>query len=388
MFIVAACAGCETQAQSKKAAKERWEKVSSRMKLDMAVQEYNLQNFQQAAKAVEQCLDVDPDVPAAHLLRGKLLLAQGQPEQAEPELRTVLQLNEKLHEPWYWLGVLAQQKRDFEQAQVFYSKAMSMSPLEVDYILAVVEVYVALDRCDDAAALLEHKIAALPEDVSLMITAADLMLRQGYNQKATRLYTRAARLKPQDNDVAESLAYCHILSRRWKEAAAIFDKLAANCTDIDQRKTYIQMLAISNMNAAQYSRAQSYYTRLSIEETDNADIWFQMGQAALGTGAAQKAFVCSQRALRLKPNWPDAMALKGCAQYILKNYTAALQTFQGITKSQENEALIWLMEGRSHQKLGHIERARQAYERSLQMKPNSELALLLANATSSTGLSF
>jgi Flp pilus assembly protein TadD len=358
------------------------------MKLDMAMQEYSLQNFQQAAKVVEQCLEVDPDVPAAHLLHGKLLLAQGQPEQAEPELRTALRLNEKLHEPWYWLGVLAQQKRDYEQAQICYSTAMSMSPLEVDYILAVVEVYVALDRCDDAEALLQQKIAALPENVSLMITAADLMLRQGYNQKATRLYTRAARLRPQDNDVAESLAYCHILCRRWKEAAAIFDKLAVNCTDVDQKKTFLQMLAISNMNAAQYNRAQSYYSRLSVEETDDADIWFQMGQAALGSGTAQKAFVCSQRALKLKPDWPDAMVLEGCAQYMLKNYTAALKTFQGVTKSRENAALIWLMEGRCHQKLGNVQRARLAYEKSLKLKPSSELALLLANATSSTGRSF
>jgi len=220
----------------------------------------------------------------------------------------------------------------------------------------------------------------LPDDVSLIVTTADLMLRQGNNREATQLYTQAARLRPHDNDIAESLAYCHILSQRWKEAAEIFDKLTVHCTDTDHRKTYLRMLGICNMNAARYSQAQNYYNRLSIEERD-ADIWLQIGQAALGTGAAQRAFVCSQRALSLKPNWTDAILLKGCAQYMLKNYFAALQTFESITRDQEDAALVLLMKGRCHQKLGHTEKAEKAYKKSLQLKPNSELAMLLANAT-------
>ncbi len=388
VFVVAVCIGCDSHAQSKKAARERWEKTTARVKFNLAMQDYNAQNFQQATKEIEQCINADPDMPAAHLLFGKLLIAQGQPDGAEYELRLTLQLNEELHEPWYWLGVLEQQKKDYEQAHFYYSKAMTMSPLIVDYILAVVEVNIALDQCDKAAILLEEKMAALPDNISLIITVADLMLRQGKNEKATELYTRAAHLQPQDNEIAESLAYCYILGQNWKEAAAIFNKLTANCDDVEQRKTYLRMLGLCNINAAQYDQAQNCYNKLSLEDRDNADTWFQIGQAALGAGATQRAFVCSQRALRLKPNWPDAMTLKGCAQYMLKNYLAALESFQSITEDQENAAFVWLMKGRCHQKLGNIKKAEEAYKKSLQLKPNSELELLLVNVTSSEGHRF
>ena len=79
------------------------------------------------------------------------------------------------------------------------------------------------------------------------------------------------------------------------------------------------------------------------------------------------------------------MVLKGCAQYMLKNYVAALETFKETTESPENSALVWLMKGRCHQKLGNIEEARQAYKKSLKLKPNSELAKFLANAAGSEG---
>ena len=115
MFVMLVCVGCESPSDGKKAARERWEKATARMKLDMANQEYNSLNFQQSAKAVEQSLHFDPSIPAAHLLNGKLLLAQGQPDKAEFELHTALQLNEKLYEAWYWLGVVAQQKKDYEK---------------------------------------------------------------------------------------------------------------------------------------------------------------------------------------------------------------------------------------------------------------------------------
>jgi tetratricopeptide (TPR) repeat protein len=388
VFIIAVCAGCDTHAQSKKAARERWEKTTARVKFNLAVQDYNAQNFVQATKKIEQCINADPDMPAAHLLFGKLLLAQGQPDGAEYELRLTLQLNEELHESWYWLGVLAQQKKDYENAHLYYSKAMTMSPLIVDYILAVVEVNTALDQCDKAAILLEEKMAALPDNISLVVTAADLMLRQRKNEKATELYTRAARLQPQDYEIAESLAYCYILSQNWKEAASIFNKLTANCDDVERRKTFLRMLGLCNINAAQYNKAQSCYTKLSLEDRNNANTWLQIGQAALGAGAAQRAFICSQRALSLKPDWTDAMTLKGCAQYKLKNYLAALESFQNITEDQENASFVWLMRGRCHQKLGNIKEAEEAYKKSLQLKPNSELALLLAKVTGSEAQRF
>lgn len=377
-FVLAACVGCESQAQSKRAAKQRWEKTSAQIKLMLAKQQAETGNYDRATKAVQECLDVDPNNAEARGLYGKLLLGNGDRDEAIGQLYLALELDKKLHESWYWLGVAVEENRDYKKAYTLYKMALVLEPTNVDYILAVTDVQVAQNNYAEAEELLTQKMSALPHDVSLKVVAAELMGRMGRNERAIELYRQAMLMTSDNGDIAESLGYCYVFSGKWEEAAEIFDSLFQQCPDEQKKKLYLQVMALCSMNGGQYGRAVNYYSQLSIEEGDNAEIWVKMGQAALGTGAQNRAFMCGQKALALQPGYTDAIALIGCAQYADGNYVAAIKNFEKIAADNKNAGFSWLMRGRCYEQLGQMKRAERAYRRALEINPRSELGDFLA----------
>ncbi|MHC4482712.1 MAG: tetratricopeptide repeat protein [Planctomycetota bacterium] len=372
------CVGCQSHAQNKKAAKERWERASAQVKLALAQQQYDDGKYAEAAETVRQCIGADPQIPQAHLLLGKLLLAEDRREDAIGELLLAVELDKGLDEGWYWLGVAAQENKEYEEAYELYGQAMSLEPTNVDYILAVADVQAARNNCSQALELLTEAIAARPRDVSLKVAAADVMLRTGSNEGAIKLYKQAMLMTGDNSDIAEALGYCYVFSGKWSEAAEIFSGLVEQCRDAQKKKLYLQVAALSSMNCGQYDRAVSCYSKLSVEERDNAEIWMKMGQGALGAGTTGRALTCGQKALALRPGYADAIALIGCAQYAAGDYAAAAESFKKIAADKKNKGFSLLMRARCYEQLGQINEAEQAYKKALEMNPHSELGAFLA----------
>ncbi len=383
VIVCLSCVGCESHAESKKLAQQRWEKASAGIKLNLAQQEYEENHFDEAKRIVSECVIADPDNAQAHVLYGKLLLADGSRADAVRELQLAVELDEGLEEGWYWLGLATQgpeqnqQGWQSQQTLFYYNKAMMLNPTNVDYILAVAETYAGQKKLEEAIKLLEEKMAAMPREVSLKVAAADLMWQLGKNEQAIELYKRAMLMTDNDNRIAEALGYCYVSSGRWSEGSEIFNKLIGQCQDEQKKRLYLQAAALCSMNCAQYDRAVNCYNKLSVEERDNAEIWVKMGQAALGAGVAERALVCGQRALVLQPGYADAIALVGCAQYSMGDYTAAIKSFEKITSDKKNEGISWLMRARCYEQLGQTDKARRAYKKALEIEPHSELGNFL-----------
>jgi tetratricopeptide (TPR) repeat protein len=379
--VIIAClsgAGCESHSQSKKIAQKRWDKASVGVKLSLAQQEYENGHFSEAKRITAECVTADPNNAEGHLLYGKLLSAEDKWIDAERELRLAVELDEKLGEGWYLLGLATGGPERTPQALLYYSKALELNPTNIDYIIAVAETYAEQEKPEEATNLLEEKMAAMPRQVLLKTAAADLMWRLGKNDRAMELYKQAMLMSSDDENIAESLGYCYIFSGRWNEGAEIFNKLVKQCHDEQKKKLYLQTAALCNVNCAQYDLAVNCYNELSIEGRDNAEVWVRMGQAALGSGAAERAFMCGEKALAIQPGNADAIALTGCAQYSMGYYTAAIKSFEKIASDEKNSAISWLMRARCYERLGQKDKAGQAYKKALEIKPYSELGNFLA----------
>jgi superkiller protein 3 len=384
MLALAVCAGCESHTESKKLAQKRWDKASVEVKLNLAQQEYERNQLDEAKRDVTKCITADPDNAQAHLLYGKLLLAEDKRADAVRELRLAVKLDEALGEGWYWLGMATQgpdqtQQSWWESQQTlfYYNKALALNPANIDYILAVAETYTEQERPEEAIKLLEEKIAAMPRQVLLKTAAADLMWRLGKNERAIELCKQAMLIRD-DSSIAETLGYYYVFSSQWSEGAEIFNKLIEQCQDEQKKKLYLQTAALCSMNCARYDRAVNCYNELSVKERNNDEIWVKMGQAALGAGAAERAFMCGERALALQPGNVNAIALVGCAQYSMGDYTAAIKSFEKLTSDKKNEGISWLMRARCYEQLGRKDEAGQAYKKALEIEPHSELGNFLA----------
>lgn len=380
IIILYVVSGCESQSENKKLAQMRWQKASAYAKLNFAEQQYQNEEFEQALNTASECVSVNPDMPEAHLLFGKLLLAQRQFYEATSELSRAVELDEKLDSGWYWLGVAAEREGNYYQAQACYDKAMGLRPANIDYILALAEIYSAHDRKNDAIQLLEQKMAEMPKEISLKVAAADFMWQLGKDQRAIELYKQAMLMADDDynEEIAESLGYCYVFAGRWDEAAKIFTELSERCTQQQRRKLYLQIAALCGMNCGGYGTAVNCYNQLSVTERDNPQVWLKLGQAALGVGAPGRAFECGRKALSLQPGLAEAIALVGCAQYVRGDYAAAIANFEKIATDDKYGSFSWLMRARCYERLGKKNKASLACQKALEMNPHSELGKFLA----------
>jgi tetratricopeptide (TPR) repeat protein len=379
LVALSASAGCQSHTKSKVAAEARWNRTSAKIKLALAQQQYDSGNYEEATKLVRQCVNADPQIAPAHLLLGKLLLGEGSTEIAIRELQHTVELDDELHEGWYWLGAAAQQEREYQKAREFYDRALTLEPRNVDYVLAVADVEVALENNSRALELLQQRIQVVPHSVSLKKAAAELMLRTGKDEAAIRLYRQAMLMTADNNDIAEALGYCYVFSGKWCEAAEIFEDLLDKCSHAESKRLYLQLTALCSMNSGQYDKALGYYGRLGANERDSAEFWVNMGQAALGAGMPERAIGYGREALALRIGDLDATALIACAQYARGQYAAAADNFDKVAADQSKRGFCLLMKARCYEQLGRTEDAQRAYEEASKL-PAGELGDFLAKA--------
>ena len=373
-------AGCATHEQKKQQAQLRWEKATAEAKVSLAAELFQNGRIAEAEKTLAHCIKVAPELPQAHLLMGRIHFAQARFGYAHKSFKRSVELDKKLDAGWYWLAKIAQRNKDTATAFENYNKAMALRPANVNYIIAVAESYVEQGNHEKALSLLEEKCEILNSEPALKVASGDILSRIGRTREAIDLYNQALLIKGDDSAIVESLGYCYILDKQWSRAAEMFDRLATEETDSSQKKTYLELLAMCNMNDNEYGRAVTYYDQLSVDRRNDAELWLKMGQAALGASAPNRALACARRALVLRPAWPDAIALSGCAAYINRDYVSAIEAFRKISSDEKNQGLAWLMMGKSYEQLGFTEKARKAYQNARELEPESKLVTLVSKS--------
>lgn len=377
--VLAILPGCTSYADKKQAARVKWDKVSAQARVTVARDLFENGRYEDAYTTAQQCLQSNPELPEAHLISGKCQYRSGRLAQAQSSFIKAVGFDEHLHQAWYWLGEIAIHNQQPAQALEYYTRAVSLDPINIDYIVSLVEAYAELGRYDEALGLLEAKRAVLPGNVRLRVTTGDILHRLGRTRQAISMYNQALLLQPDNVAVAEALGYCYVTEQEYNLACTMFEKVVAQASG-DKKTAVLQLLAVCSMNAGQYGKAVGYYDQLSVDQRDSEQLWLQMGQAALGAGAASRAAACAARALSLRPGWEDAIALQGCAQYLSNDYDAALQTFSRIIATKKTGGFAWLMTGRCYQQLGQHDLANKAYENANRLNPESKLSSLLATS--------
>ncbi|MBN1126211.1 MAG: tetratricopeptide repeat protein [Sedimentisphaerales bacterium] len=376
LWMIVATVGCESYQKRKEQARLRYERATAKAKVPLARDYFEEGRIEDARKILDNCLIADPTNSQANLLMGEIQMTQGRTGEAKICFENALETDQELHKAWAYLGSIAQEEKQSMRAIECYNKALELEPLNTEYVLAIAESHTLQGDYDLALSVLRAKIQMLPSEVRLRIAVADIKHRIGDMTGATAEYRQALVLDENNMEVVESLGYCYIAQDRWPEAAQMFERLVGNSSGA--RKTaHQQILAMCNMNAGQYGKAVGLYNDLSVEYRDDAQLWLQMGRAALGSNEPERAQSCAQRALTLHPNWEDAIALKGCAQYLNADYVGAINTFRSITSSAKLGGFAWLMMGRSYQQIGQLTQAQKAYEQAAKLTPNSKLVSML-----------
>jgi tetratricopeptide (TPR) repeat protein len=145
----------------------------------MAFTRMKTNDKQGAMNEVDHALALNPNLPEAYSLRGRLAFLASDLDGAEAAFRKALALDPTAFEPLLWLGTLLRQEGKLEEAQSHLDRAIQLQPKEirVRYQLALL----CSDDGDDqrAARLLESLVKYAPEYTEAHRSLSTIYFRLG-----------------------------------------------------------------------------------------------------------------------------------------------------------------------------------------------------------------
>ena len=371
--------GCQTEQQKKAAFKQQYDEKASPVKLTAVQTMFEQGQVESAQRAMDEILKAQPQNAAAWLLLGRIFLEQQNYGGARAAFEKSVSLDENAAKAWFGLGVVAQASDDHTTALEYYQKALTQNPACTEAILAVANTLEILERRDEAAQFLDTKITSNPSDTKLLCAAADLANRTRQTDKAVSLYRRAATLRSQDEQILRSLAMTYVFRGDWAEAADTFEKVLLCAAETDRQADYLYWVADSSLNAGRFRRALECFDKLSVGRRKDADVWLGMAQSAMGISDIQRAKTCAQKALSFRNDCFEAQMVIGCADYLDGKYLTALKSFMPLMDNESLGGFASFMAGRCYQRLGRDAQAKRAFEKAVQLNPQSPLVAMFLN---------
>lgn len=362
--VVSLAGGCNEYAQKKQAMEKQWDKTSSQAQLPDIAAHIDQGRIKQAKDELVKCLRANPDLAAGHYLAGRIYVLEGRNEPAEKSFQRAVELDPEIADAWHNLGSVAVLKKDCSRALECYRKAYELEPLKTEYAISLCELYVETQQTEQAMQLLADAMSRRPEQMEFMLALAGLHHRLGNDAQAIGLYEQGLLLHGKEPLLLEPCGYLYMTTKQWDKAADIFKQLAAAYPENSDRHIQaMRLLAMSSFNAERFAEALSYYNKISVVCRDDADIWLQMAESALGAEEADKAAACAQKALKLRPAWTAGFAVLGGAQYMQGEYEDAIRSFNNVVDDEQFGSYAWLMSGKCYEKLGQTAQANSAFER-------------------------
>ena len=373
--LLIAAFGCnETHAQKKKAMVEQWEQSTAQAQLPLAENMIEQGRIEEAKETLLECIQTNPEIPQAFVLIGRIHVIEGRYDKAREAFETAIDLDSQSDSAWHFLGALAVMEKDYDRALECYRQALDLMPAKADYAISISEVYAETDQLDKAKVAIEKGLSTQPQNLELMLSKARLLQQDDQIDEAVRIYEQARIMHGDIPEVLEPAGYAHIAQNNWTQAAEKFDLLMKQYSEEDPRyNASMRSLAQCLFNSKQYASALLWYDKLSVIYRDDANIWMDMAQAALGLNDSKRAAYCANNAIKARPSWPQAYAILGSAHYMQGHYDQSLKAFYKITDDDELGGFAWFMSGRCYQQLGRNRQANMAFERAEELDPENQL---------------
>ena len=289
-------------------------------------------NIQGAWQAYDKTLAIDPSNEAAR--RKMLAIIKKQPDpvsglkQYADRFSRDAQIQEQMGEEFH-------QRKDLDAAAMYYQRAINLDPNMTSAWVNLGAAYQTQGRLDDSAQAYARASALAPDNPTFKDLAKNVKRSLGY-----QAYQQAVTLQQQG---------------RTQDAIPLYQQALQTEDSAEVHAAYgtaLQAVGKLPDAVAQYQQAIN-------KDSRNADYAYYLGTAYHQQKNWPQAKAAYEQALRLKPDYPEVKTAlaevtqavsqkileKAIAAYNQKNYTAALQGFDAIVRSDVGNAMAYYYQG-------------------------------------------
>ncbi len=270
--------------------------------------------FGEAEKLYQQALEKDPS--SAEALRG-LMAAYIQDKQIDKALAAA---NEQIAKSpnnsgfYDLLGtVLFESKKDTKGAEAALRKAVELDKNNSNALVKLGKLQIAEGAADQALATYQQSIKDNPREVTFYILAGELYEAKSQWDDAKAMYQQALNLQSDNPTASNNLAYLILQQGGNVDLALAMAQTARR--GIPDSPNFADTLGWAYYQKGVYKSAISLFQeslRLSEKQggADDADVHYHLGLAYQKANQPALARQQLERALKIKPNSPDAASAR------------------------------------------------------------------------------
>jgi tetratricopeptide (TPR) repeat protein len=379
--------GCQNQhLKNKQEALSRWNESRVQLTVDIAHQQFRSGQLEKATRTVQQAIQIDGQYVPAHLLLGQIYLEQNRIIPAQQCFETCLELQSSHAEANYNLGIVLEKRGLTERAMDCYKIAWEARPGHSPYLLALVETLVEQNKLQQALDLLVGYINSNEGDASVYVAAGNILVALDRSAEAVGMFRDAASLAPENEAITESLAFALLKADRASEALSLFERLEEQAQQSARPFSWSNRLAMGDcyMKLSRFYHAQRCFEYVIEHDGANPAVWTRLAQTAMARDDLKQGRVWAERALTLKPDYPDALTVLAYIAFKQQEYQQAEEILRRIIADEDDNGLAHCLLGQALEARGQIEQAKACYRRALEIDPQDRLAQKLTSAIENT----
>jgi putative PEP-CTERM system TPR-repeat lipoprotein len=270
-------------------------------------------------------------------------------------------------------GTVYVAKRDLKNARANFEKALELQPDSLQAAQQLAAIDLQEGNLQAALARYDRLIAKNPRNEGLLLGQAELLAMSGApNEKVKASIDKAVAATP--TSVRARLAMINFEARRNDSKGAL-NAAREGLSAIPNDPQLLQALGIAQLAAGERNQAVDTFKSLTAVQRDNPSVWVRLANVQLLLKDYPGAVESGRKALALKPDMPQALAVVTKAYFASGQIDTALAEARRLQKDQPKSALGYVIEAELLTALKKPNEAIAAYKKAMELQPTSTLAV-------------
>ncbi|MCU1257394.1 MAG: serine/threonine protein kinase with repeat, partial [Bryobacterales bacterium] len=282
----------------------------------------------EALKSCRRALELNPSLPEAKIIMGRIHLDTGQYEQAQKDFETALQSDQRNSAAYQGLASAYEDLKQFDKAEATYRKGIALRPEDWNGYRQLGLFYYRRGNFDKAIDQYQKVVALTPDNAQGYTNLGAFQIRKGANEEAKRSLLRALELDPNRVSTLTNLAKLYFDQEQYPKAIELYER-AVKLNASDYRMPGSLGVAYKRMGDSAKAAAplESAIKMVNSELKTNpkkAELYSYLAfyQATLGRRDGVEALL--QRAMGMSPDDLDIMIRAAETEATLGNTDRAL----------------------------------------------------------------
>jgi non-specific serine/threonine protein kinase len=175
--------------------------------------------LEEAEKAAQKALSLDPDLAEAHRALSRLYSVKGKTEEAIQAAERAVAANPHYAEAWRLLGNWYTGAQRYAEAEEAFLKAMEVKPTESGLFTGLIQLYHRWGRHEKADEYFRKGVEVQPTNDAIYTAMSGILISRGHLQRAKQMAHKALELNPQSGSGQTTLFAIFFVTEEVDSAA-------------------------------------------------------------------------------------------------------------------------------------------------------------------------